>query len=116
MPGLVYVACFGLCFAEEKIFLKEFMIFHDRADQIKKGHNRDFPGGPVVKTSPPNAGVLGSVPGWGAKIPDALWPKNQNIKQKEYCKKFTKTLKMVHVKKKIFKKKKYNNKLRNPCL
>ena len=104
MPGLVYVACFGLCFAEEKIFLKEFMIFHDRADQIKKGHNRDFPGGPVVKTSPPNAGVLGSVPGRGAKIPDALWPKNQNIKQKEYCKKFTKTLKMVHVKKKSLKK------------
>ena len=61
MLGLVYVACFGLCFSEEKIFLKEFMIFQDKADQIKKGHNRDFSGGPVVKTSPPNAGVWGLV-------------------------------------------------------
>ena len=100
MLGFVYVASPGLCFSEEKMFLKEFMIFHDRADQIKKGHNRDLPGGPVVKTSPPNAGVWGSVPDRGAKIPDALWPKIQNIKQKEYCKKFTKTLKRVHVKKK----------------
>ena len=43
---------------------------------------RDFPGGPVVKTSPSNAGGTGSIPGWGAKIPHASWPKNQNIKQK----------------------------------
>ena len=31
-------------------------------------------GGPVVKTSPSNAGGTGSIPGWGAKIPHALWP------------------------------------------
>ena len=35
----------------------------------------DFPGGQVVKTSPSNAGDKGSVCGWGAKIPHALWPK-----------------------------------------
>ena len=35
----------------------------------------------------------------GAKIPHASWPKKQNIKQKQYCNKFKKTLKMVHVKK-----------------
>ena len=29
---------------------------------------RDFPGGPVVKTLPSNAGGAGSVPGGGAKI------------------------------------------------
>ena len=29
---------------------------------------RDFPGGPVVKTSPSNTGAVGSIPGWGAKI------------------------------------------------
>ena len=40
----------------------------------------DFPGSPVVKTSPSNAGGVGSIPGWGAKIPHGLWPKNQNIK------------------------------------
>ena len=35
---------------------------------------RDFPGGPVVETSPSNEG--------GARIPHALWPKTQNIKKK----------------------------------
>ena len=41
---------------------------------------RDFSGGPVVKTSPSNAVGAGSIPGWGAKIPHASGPKNQNIK------------------------------------
>jgi len=36
---------------------------------------------------------LGSVPGRRTKIPHASWPKKQNIKQKEYCKKFNKELK-----------------------
>ena len=31
----------------------------------------DFPGGPVVKTSPFNAGGADSIPGWGAEIPHA---------------------------------------------
>ena len=43
----------------------------------------DFPGGPMVKTSPSNAGGAGSIPGQGAKIPHASGPKNQNIKQKQ---------------------------------
>ena len=50
---------------------------------------RDFPGGPVVKTSPSNAGVAGSIPGQGAKMPQ----KNQNIKQKQYCNKFSRDFK-----------------------
>ena len=37
---------------------------------------RDFPGSPVVKTSPSNAGGAGSIPGQGTKIPQASWPKN----------------------------------------
>ena len=53
----------------------------------------DFPGGPVDKTSPSNAGGAGSIPGWGAKIPHASWPKNQNIEQKQYCNKFNKDFK-----------------------
>ena len=32
---------------------------------------RDFPGGPVVKNPPSNAGDVPSVPGQGAKIPRA---------------------------------------------
>ena len=31
----------------------------------------DFPGGPEVKNPPPNAGDVGSIPGWGTKIPHA---------------------------------------------
>ena len=54
---------------------------------------RDFPGGPVVKTWPSNAGGAGSFPGQGAEIPHALGPKNQNIKQKLYCNKFNEDFK-----------------------
>ena len=54
---------------------------------------QDFPGGPVVKTLPSNAGGASSIPGQGDKIPHALWPKNENIKQKQYCKKFNKDFK-----------------------
>ena len=32
----------------------------------------DFPGSPVVKTPPADAGDLGSIPGLGSKIP-LLW-------------------------------------------
>ena len=31
----------------------------------------DFPGGPVVKNLPSNAGDVGWIPGWGTKIPQA---------------------------------------------
>ena len=53
----------------------------------------DFPGGPLVKTSLSNAGDVGSIPGWGIKIPRASWPKHQNIKQKQYWNKFNEDLK-----------------------
>ena len=33
----------------------------------------DYPGGPVVKALPPNAGDLGSIPDQGAEIPYARW-------------------------------------------
>ena len=32
---------------------------------------RDFPGGPVVKNPPYNARDMGSIPGWGTRIPHA---------------------------------------------
>ena len=44
----------------------------------------DFPGGPVVKTLPPNAEGVGSIPGWGAKIPHASLDKKIKHKKK-YC-------------------------------
>ena len=49
-----------------------------------------FPGGPLVKNSPSSAGGVGLIPGRGAKLLHALWPKNQNMKQKPYCNKFNK--------------------------
>ena len=46
-----------------------------------------------TKTSPSNAEGVGSIPGWGAKIPHVSQPKNQNTKQKQYCNNFNKDLK-----------------------
>ena len=43
---------------------------------------------------------MGLISGQGAKIPHAPRPENQNIKQKQYCKKFNKDFKIVHIKKK----------------
>ena len=63
----------------------------------KKTGNLGLPGGPVVKkTSPSNAGD--SIPGQGARIPHASWPKKkkkkeENINQKQYCTKFNRLLK-----------------------
>ena len=51
------------------------------------------------KTSPNNAGDEGSIPGQGAKIPHASWPKNQN--RNSIATNSIKTLKMVKKKKKI---------------
>ena len=36
------------------------------------GKQRDFPGGPVVKNPPSNAGDTGLIPGQGTKIPHAM--------------------------------------------
>ena len=42
---------------------------------------------------PSNSVCAGLIPGHRAKIPHASWPKNQNIKQKQYCNKFKKDFK-----------------------
>ena len=41
----------------------------------KDKRSRDFPGGPVIKTLPSNAGGVCLIPDQGAKIPHASWPK-----------------------------------------
>ena len=43
----------------------------------------DIPSGPVVKTLPSNAGNAHCITGQGARIPHALWPKNQKVKKRE---------------------------------
>ena len=55
--------------------------------------SQDFPGDQVVKTSPSNEGGAGSIPDQGIKIPHDSWLKNQNISQKQCCKKFSKDFK-----------------------
>ena len=65
-----------------------WILVHTPLVTTKNVSRRDFPGGPVVKTSPSNAGGEGSIPGRGAKIPHDSQPKNQNIKQKQYWNKF----------------------------
>ena len=32
----------------------------------------DFPGGPVVRNPPARTGDMGSIPGWGTKIPHVM--------------------------------------------
>ena len=44
-----------------------------------KNVNWDFPGGPVVKTSPSDVGSVDSIPGGGSKSPHALRPKKTEI-------------------------------------
>ena len=44
---------------------------HFRDSGFSKPMPRDFPGGPVVKSLPYNAGDAGSIPGQGTKIPHA---------------------------------------------
>ena len=62
----------------------------------------------MVKTSPSNAGGAGSIPGRGARIPQASRPKKEkqkeSIKLKEYCNEFNKEFENGPHPKKIFKK------------
>ena len=52
---------------------------HPEIKNTNLQETRDFFGSPMVKTSPSNAGHVGSTPAWGTKIPYASQPKNQNI-------------------------------------
>ena len=49
----------------------------------------------MVKTSPSNVPGEDSIPGLGGKIPHASRPKNQNIKQKQYCNEFNEDVKKI---------------------
>ena len=44
----------------------------------------------MVKILPSKEGRVGSIPGQGVKFPQTLRPKERNIKQKQYCNKFSK--------------------------
>ena len=45
-----------------------------------------LPGGPLVKNCTFTAMLLGSIPGWGIKIPQALWcGRNKTKKARQWC-------------------------------
>ena len=58
--------------------------------ELFKNKIRASPGNLEVKTSHSRVGGVDAIPGRGTKIPQALQPKNQNIKQKQYYNKFNK--------------------------
>ena len=58
---------------------------------------RDFPDSRVVSTLPAKARRVDSTPGQGAKVTHALWPKKENIKQKQYCDKSISSLKIIKI-------------------
>lgn len=60
----------------------------------------NYPGRPVVKTSPSHVEGVGSIPGQGGRNwPHTLWPKKQN--RSSTTKNYIKTLKMAHIKKNL---------------
>ena len=65
----------GTIYGKVKVFLSS-----PRSIMTLKSFQRgDFSSSPVDKTSPSNARGAGSIPGWGTKIPHAvwLWPKKK---------------------------------------
>ena len=52
----------------------------------------------MVKSSPSNAGAVASIPGQGAEIPSASWPKNQNVNRSNIVANSAKTLKQSTLK------------------
>ena len=58
----------------------------------------DFSGSPVLETLHSNAGCVGAILGWEAKIPHASWPIKQHRKQKQTVTNSIKALKVIHIK------------------
>ena len=51
-------------------------------NKLKKTNTLDFPGGPVMKNPPCNAGDMGSIPGEATKIPHAAEQLNLDLAMK----------------------------------
>ena len=54
-----------------------------RGSKFKNTHWREFPGGPVLRTRRFHCCSLGSIPGQGTKIPQAVWSKNNKQTNKQ---------------------------------
>ena len=51
---------------------KYYHSINQKGANESREYDRDFPGCPVVKNLPSSAGDVGSIPGWGTKIPHAV--------------------------------------------
>ena len=85
--------------AASQIYLFDFfkplswvLLKQTTTSKVHWNKHRDFPGGPVIKTSLSNGDGGSSVPQRELRFPDASWPKNRIIKQKQYCNRFSKHL------------------------
>ena len=82
-PGSFEVACWD---PQDNPYIQKFATGTHGTQHIVellvKIYYGDFPGSPVVKTSPSNAEGVSSILDGEAKIPRVLGPKNQNVKQK----------------------------------
>ena len=85
-----------------EILFEKGSTYYNLTMLVKKKPQRDIPGCPVIKTSPSNAGGMGSIPRREAKILHASGPEDQN--RSSIVTNLIKTLKMVHIKKKKRKK------------
>ena len=75
--------------------------YKEREGNTQKCLMRDYPGGPLIKTSPSKAGGASSIPDQKAKIPHASGPKSTKGKNRSnIVTNSIKTFKMVHTKKK----------------
>ena len=80
------------CLAFTKLFSHSRSL-ENVSEHVKLKTKGDFILDPVTKPSLSNAGGTGSLSAQATKIPHALGPKKQNMKQKQYCDKFNKDLK-----------------------
>ena len=63
-----------------KILMPSGSLWFNGRDRCSRRSWGDFPGGPMVKTSPSSAGGVCLIPGWGTKIPRTPWPKTKQNK------------------------------------
>ena len=65
--GPPHIFCFSPCLPSLKLNIPS-----SYGTVLSKANLSGFPGGPVVKNSPCNAGDTSSIPGWGTKVPRAV--------------------------------------------
>ena len=106
----MYFYLFGLCCIAVFCFDSFPMVIFSWLSQSHRWLTIN-PCNPVIKTSPPSAGSMGSIPGQGVKIPPhALQPNNQNTKNRSSIViNSIKSLKRGHIKKKKTLKNKITN-------